>query len=255
MLALRLLNPADPTAPDSAHVQLLPARLPDRLPVQLPLPDKSRLIGSQIRGKESITVLLDSDQLPEAVLAFYRDFFTRAGWALNGTFPGGGFTSALQANSLTLCKGEQDPAIFVTALQPAGQPTDVRVSLALDPSRTPCGLGSGPSYPSQGLIPRLVFPADAQLRANGETDNSDYAESLAAIETTLDIGSLAGQMESQLEGAGWALRARNRGGPAAWSTWTVRDSRGQTWRGLFVIVDLASSPPQRYLFVRVDLER
>jgi hypothetical protein len=50
--ALRLAT--YPNDPSTQNAQLLPGKLPDHLPVDVPFPEGSRVIGSLIRNPESI---------------------------------------------------------------------------------------------------------------------------------------------------------------------------------------------------------
>src|SRR5262245_56232683 len=82
-------NPAIPPTPDEHQAALrdmaqrlliqpgpdacaldAPQLLLGQLPPEIPLPDGARLVGSLVRPLQS-TVVLDTDQSPEQVLAFY----------------------------------------------------------------------------------------------------------------------------------------------------------------------------------------
>src|SRR5258706_6920398 len=87
------------TYPNDSHTQnaqLLPGQLPDQLPVEIPLPEVSRVLGSLIRNPESIDMLLDTHLSPEQVLTFYRQRMQDAGWQTTDIYrPNrGGFMSS-----------------------------------------------------------------------------------------------------------------------------------------------------------------
>lgn len=81
-LAVRLLRarfPGDPEAAD--EMQLLVGEVPAGLPVELPLPPGSRVVGSLVRGNpRGISIVLDAEQPAEQVLEFYRERLSGAGW-------------------------------------------------------------------------------------------------------------------------------------------------------------------------------
>ena len=83
-LALRLATyPGDSR---TQNAQLLPSQLPDQLPVAIPFPEGSRVLGSLIRNPESIDMLLDTYLSPEQVLTFYRQRMEALGWQTTDIF-------------------------------------------------------------------------------------------------------------------------------------------------------------------------
>ena len=93
-LALRLATfPGDPR---TQNAQLLPGQIPDQLPVDIPFPEDSRVLGSLIRNPESITMLLDTHLSPEQALTFYRQRMQASGWQTTDIYRPhrGGFMSS-----------------------------------------------------------------------------------------------------------------------------------------------------------------
>ena len=78
-LALRVLNPS--WVPGIATQALLVVGgLPPNLPVALPLPKGSRLVGSYFDGRATTSILLDITLQEDQVLAYYDRELVAAGW-------------------------------------------------------------------------------------------------------------------------------------------------------------------------------
>jgi hypothetical protein len=71
--------------------QLLVGQLPPDLPVELPLPEGSRLLGSL--AVENPMIAIETHLAGEDVVTFYRERLTTAGWTVPEHFgpPQGGF--------------------------------------------------------------------------------------------------------------------------------------------------------------------
>src|ERR1700680_1295181 len=77
-LALRLSTfPGDPR---NDNPQLLVGQLPDNLAIPVPLPEKSLVLGTLIRGPEQIDIVLKSELSPDEVLSFYKERMAASGW-------------------------------------------------------------------------------------------------------------------------------------------------------------------------------
>jgi hypothetical protein len=75
--ALRLA--AYPNDPSTQNAQILPGQIPDKLPVEIPIPEDSRILGSLIRNPESIDILFNAHLSSEQVLSFYRKIMEAKG--------------------------------------------------------------------------------------------------------------------------------------------------------------------------------
>lgn len=84
-LAVRLLRVRFPGAPEASdETQLLVGQVPADLPVELPLPLGSRVVGSLVRGNpRGISIVLDAAEPAEQVLEFYRERLSGAGWRVS----------------------------------------------------------------------------------------------------------------------------------------------------------------------------
>ena len=117
--ALRLAT--YPGGSRTQNAQLLPGQLPDLLPVDIPIPEGSRILGSLIRNPENIDMLLNAQLSPEQVLSFYRQGMEAKGWQTTEIYlPNrGGFMpsgSRNQGGNETFYLGLLDPSLTVKDL-------------------------------------------------------------------------------------------------------------------------------------------
>ncbi len=218
LLATRMLwsyFPGDLESPED--VRLIVGALPDTLPVDVPLPDGCRVVGSMVRGRREISIVLDSDQPAEQVLGFYRERLTAAGWRVP-TLPGhGGFTSGFMDRRAIYCWGSRGPALYVYARPLSGGPTDVRLDLHLDARHSPCGQRfMGPEM--ENLIPFLSPPTGGRQSPEGGGGGGDSWRSYATLETDLDLAAVAEHYARQLEQAGWTRMGAGQDSSLAWNT-------------------------------------
>ena len=163
-LAERLLAPPDPgEAPQGRPPRLYPGRLPDGLPIELPMPDGAALVGGSTqdlgRGRWMTEVVLDIDRPAERFREGYRQQLFAAGWredkewlgpGRRGFVPAGlpGFFVRAAHRSPRLERrlrgrvpglprlfpdllrlGEDGPGLMVTAAERRTAPTDVRLRI------------------------------------------------------------------------------------------------------------------------------
>ncbi len=259
-LALRLAAAPSPYMPPAEREpQLFIGHLPPNLPIELPLPEDSRIVGSVV--SRATVIYLDVDLPTNAVLDFYRERMMAAGWS-EPQIPGmrhGGFVPAFfpLAHRVLLCKGEQGPSLTVIAYGAPGKPTDVRVELNTyeeNPEQSPCAQQRrmrermGPQI--WDIFPPLVPPSGAQQQPQGGGGGGDRWYTSAALQTDLALGDIRVHYEAQLQDAKWTRTASGESGPAAWSTWTFADEEAETWRALFFILREPEEPNAYHLFLQ-----
>ena len=88
---LRMMRPAFPSS--SAETQFLAGRMPN-LPVEIPLPDDGKIIGSLISG-DVTTIIFDTAMASRRVREFYNECLPPTGWRglERGPWDWGGFSS------------------------------------------------------------------------------------------------------------------------------------------------------------------
>jgi hypothetical protein len=254
-LALRLLRiqmHGDPDAP--GDTQLMVGTLPATLPVELPLPDGCRVLGSLVRPYLGLTVVLDCTQTSEQILDFYRERMTAAGWSeLEMPHRPSGFEPDYYGSRRTYCFGARGPALNIQALQRPGAPTEAQLNLQTDPVYSPCAQRHRPMG-MNSPIPSLSSPPGSRLMPRGSGGGNGSWHSEATLDTDLEPWAIAEHFASLLERAGWARTAAGRGGPLAWSTWTFHDSEHDPWSGLLLVLKRPATQRSYLLSVRVDAD-
>jgi hypothetical protein len=245
-----------PGAP-TQQTQIYVGKLPEKLPTDIPVPDGSRVIGSVVRGEESVQTVLDALQPPDGVLDFYRQRMQSAGWSAQdqSAAPSGGFVPSSLGSGLTFCQSRTGPSLFLNASAESGQPTDVRLTLNTNKTQAyPCSPQPGGVSPTEQLIPRLVAPVGARQiegGSGGSSTGSSYNSATLAIDQ--NAAALAAFYGDQLTQAGWTKQDSGQSGPVSWSMWSLRDKQGTSWKGLFFALDLPGTPSRRFVYVRVDM--
>ena len=79
-LATRLLQATYPGSTELNDVQLLAGKLPENMPVDLPIPDGARIVGSEVQEDKGIYVVLDVPMMPDQALDFYREALASQNW-------------------------------------------------------------------------------------------------------------------------------------------------------------------------------
>src|SRR5579863_9912745 len=260
-LAQRLLAPRYPHMPAPEHdPTLLVGRLPDASLLEVPLPPGSRVVGSLV-ADDSITIVLDCDQ-PDmmALLDFYRERMAAQGWQVPEMRhpPHGGFTSGgggVPLPYIHMCRGDRLADLQVTVLAREGQPTDLRLELRhyADPRHSPCAPQNQRPHFMPNVLPMLLPPTGAQQHSEGGNAGNAHASSTATVQTDLDPAALVAHFDQQLEKGGWMRADGGTAGLAGWSTWTLRDTEGQTWRGTLLVLRESDAPRQYFLMVRANL--
>ncbi len=260
-LAFRLAG--EPAA--GAHAHLYAARLPDTLPVDIPIPDHSDIIGAivvdQQPGAPSSSpphtrIFLDTPLSPLQIRAFYQDRLHAAEWTPAPSFlpSNGGFWGGVDEGgdpngvSDLFCRGQYGPSLSVNAGRVPGAPTQVLLQLDTQARPWMCApVDEAPSRTTFRRLPPLLLPPGAQplrswgggSRGNGEDTRG--ARSMTAIETSMDQQAVMAHCETQLETSGWVKQESRQDGPLTWSRWTFRGTDGEPWRGLLYVLALPAA--------------
>ena len=277
-LALRLAT--YPNDPSTQNAQLLPGQLPDQLPVDIPIPEGSYILGSLIRNPESIDMLLNAHLSPEQVLSFYRQRMEAKGWQTTdiyrpnrgGFMPSGSrsrggnetFYQGLRDPSLTIKdlessapwhdevnRNRSGPVLTVNAYPDKGNMTDLRLNLNMNGPFPPGPLPHMRGRPSRNifsLLPALEAPEGAEQTGGGGGGSLNSARSEATLVTNTDLLALVAHYNRQLEQAGCVLIDEGLNGPLAWITWTLKED-DKLWHGFFFI--LKELDQEYYLHLRM----
>jgi len=249
-LAHRLLARRSAGAPAPEEVQILVAQLPEDLPIEIPLPDGARIIGSLVRGGEGTEIVLDATQTVAQVLDFYRETLTAEGWIAFAYPTEGGFVPGIGRTGLTFCSGANNVVLWVGAFEAGDGPADVRLDLRTEPTLASCTKDAvAPKHP----IPLLEDPPGARQTTAGFGGSTDSYNAEVELKTELDSVTVEVHYSHQLKAAGWLRRDGGQSGPLAWSTWHYQDEGGQKWQGLLLVIALAEELDRQAVYLRVDL--
>jgi hypothetical protein len=224
---------------------LLPQQLPDDVPLDLPIPAESHLIGSITRSQQerpaSSLVVLDVAGSPADLLAAYREMLNHHGWRVVPHPPPGriGFLDALDTeSSSSFCAGRDSVELVVSAVPRAADLSEVRLYIDHVVGRPcPANWSLWPEQPNNtpggrpgGLLPRLYAPVGAERR-----DAGHEAAWLTILQTGWSATALEAHYAQQLAAAGWSRQASQPGAPLAWSTW--RAPEGVDARGVLAALE------------------
>jgi len=252
-LAERLVAPGVGPNGQPQTAVLLPGQLPGDLPLALPQPPNSRVIGSAVRKTDARAtgwdVVLDVPGVSADITTFFQQNLSGVGWNSppNRGVPGrgGGFqSSALPANSAYFCQSTRGPFLSVTTYAKTGGPNDVRVHIETS-NPGPCAATAGQPSLSE-RIPSLSSPPGVFVQGMGGSGSSTRSTSDATATTEQSAQALETAYAQQLMAAGWTRLAGGAEGPLAWSTWKVPGDGD--YEG-FLTVRETSAPNRRDLHV------
>ena len=242
-------------SPGQIGVAVLIGALPEGLPLELPVPQDSRVIGSTLRGPQTggTEVILDVDMAPDEVLTFYQEQLLQAGWEKAPQQPyGGGFVSASWPTA-SFCLNQDEAQIFLSAFEISGGPTDVRVNIQSSVQYSACDPQAyGPYDDGSGMIPELVSPEGTVVTSGGSSSGDGMADTSAVLQTELSPGELASQYADQLAEIGWTQVAQDAVPELAWSSWSRTVEEGQAWSGLLLVAANPVVPDRIFAWFRVE---
>jgi hypothetical protein len=261
-LFLRLLTyPGDPRVRKPA---LFVGKLPENFPIDIPVPENGRVLGTLVRSDDNIEIVLESDLTQNEVETFYRTQFTSQGWSQQEDFPHphmGGFTHSHFGphSQLIFCQGEQGASITLNSTPTASGITDIRLHVNLSREGNPC---SQPQrrwrhrmhHGIDEMIPALIPPENAEQSGGGSGGSDREWHSDATLKTDMELVALAQHYATQLSRAGWVQTNEGTSAPLAWHTWKFTDEDQQPWNGFFFILKRPDKAQEHTLYIRVDLE-
>ncbi len=263
-MIVRLVTfPGDPRV-NNPHVLI--GQIPEGLPFELPLPPDSIILGTLIRGPESASIILNVDQPPGLMLAWYREHMKEAGvqeLEMPGVAQRSGFTQTGIAAGMqaTFCYGSRGPSLMVNALSRDKDETKADVRLELDIKGMACRYFAKnrmqrPLFAS--LLPQLAPPPRSTQRIDsvGSSSTFDSVNSIATLilENDMSVVELASHYNTQLESSGWIRSDAGSAGPIAWSTWAFRDEDNELWYGSLFILRTPTQQPQYTLYIQAKMD-
>lgn len=263
-LALRLLvYPGDPRV---NKPRLFLGQIPANLPVEVPIPEQSYVVGTLARSEEQVEIVLTSNLKAEEVLSFYRERLKPLGWNEQddaelhrmGGFLHGHLDST---NHVTFCQSSYGAALTLNIMQLEGTTTDVRLDLNLDNENNPCApqqtrMRRHMRHPGlYEVIPSLSPPTGTQQQGGSGSSGMDEASTSATLKTDVTIDVVLKHYANQLSQAGWTQIAEGASGPLAWNTWKFTYEDQESWHGQFFILKTPEKQEDYFLFVRATWDQ
>jgi hypothetical protein len=254
----RWLTPIYPGAPEG-ETKVWIGELPDDLPVDIPLPEGSRVVASVQDLSPFKQIILDAPQTPEEITAFYAKALSEAGWqAAPQAASGGGFTGPADMGE-RYCLREDEAYLEVLSQERPGGASDVRLQLS-DPAEFNVCQERGAESMDAGmsLIPPLKAPRGARMTGGGGGSSAgggsgnESAYSSTDMETNLTAKDLLAHYNAQLEQAGWKLVDQGLSDVVGWSAWKLVDKEGGEWGGTLLVMESRLFPDRRFAMVSVE---
>lgn len=220
-----------------AQVGVYLGKLPEALPVELPIPKSAKIAGSVLVPNTTMTAVGDVPQSKDDVLAFYTDQLQALGWTEQGPR-----VSISKAQSqFTFCLKAKNLALQVSALEKAPNASDLRLLLLMDPKYGGClpiTHVEESSSMATDVSDLSVLASERLISQSGAGGTYDHSTTLI-FDTDLEVQAILDNFVKQLEAKGWRQLESGSGPSLHWSTWTYQDQEKQTWNG---VLDLFQSP-------------
>ena len=248
-LAIRYLEAPYLGETELQKVQLIPGKLPEQMPVQLPLPRGSEIFGSVLLGETEIGVVVDSDLDAEEVMAFYRQALASQNWTeMDVSGMERGFME--WSTGSFFCQGSNNTSIAIAAY-PQENGSEIRLDISTDPECSPCSFSGSDDWLKP--IPKLVAPRNASLsNQNFMTGCGNQVTISADVITELNSSALAAHFADQLIAANWTATSQEESGPAAWSTWEFEDEEDLIWDGFLTVLEVPGSEDKRFVMMQAN---
>lgn len=248
-LAIRYLEAPSFGETELQKVQLLPGMLPEKMPLELPLPRGSKVFGSVLIGETEIGVVVDSPLSPEEVMAFYRQALASQNWTdMDASGMERGFME--WSTGSFFCQESNDTSIAITAY-PHENGSDIRLDISTDPECSPCSFSGSDDWLKP--IPKLVAPRNSTLsNQNFMSGCGNQVTVSADVKTELNSSALAAHFADQLRAASWTSTSQEESGPAALSTWEFEDEEGLKWDGFLTVLEVPGSEDKRFVMTQAS---
>jgi hypothetical protein len=246
-------------------LRLLPGGMPADLPVQIPAPAGSRLVGGAVyegaTEPGNARVFLDAPGSPTAVLAFLEQELGQQGWHRRPFLyrvPYGGLQPAAAPRVDYFCAHGIDGGLDIAIVSTGGGWSRLQIggelNVTLPVCRDPNGVTVGvPPSPGSVDVPvPALYAPDGSHTESRPVNRWNYRSPVheqITLETDIDAAALESHYARQLEAAGWSWQSGEREAHQAQSTWR-RTALGE-WQATLVVRD-GAGPGTRLVSLRVE---
>jgi hypothetical protein len=261
ILTLRLLASryGAPRAEGVDQLELLPGRLPDGLPVEIPVPDGGTVVAS-FAWPFHAAIVLESSLPPPECFDAYIARLEASGWEVrpfggeHGSFPS---VDAPPGNRTFLCHPSTGSFLSIDVLQLQNGNTEIELDLSTDPHDPRCFQHEESRRRLAAAIPAIYDRLPTLLPPRGATQGGETGErdeesatAIGFLYTDLDLSVIANHYRRQMEEQGWTLRESGHGEKAAWSTWTSHDGAEERHGALWCAARIQDDPAVYLLHVQ-----
>lgn len=258
---------------DDLQPRLLPGRIPEDCPLQMPMPPHTRLLGT-LAHRHRFVIMLESELPLNEASNWYRTQLAALEWKERGKErvwpeeqPTGesSWSDGRPAVELTFWNPSIRPLlvghVWVTLVEREDVTTLVHLHVMLNrdafylyqaqPKQPEPPDILGPLHRAVRLLPTLFAPADAQLRDEESHVGPAEIQMTAEVTTPLDLVALGQHYTKQLHRT-WTQTEAGGSGPFVWSTWqfTSTDPEPVPWSALVLILKVPDKPDHYTLELR-----
>jgi hypothetical protein len=244
-LALGLLM--RPNDPWEVQPRLFVGKIPENLPLELPVPEQTEVLGTLARNASTVDIVLESTLTAKEIQSFYRTRLTALGWQEPDEdlpYHPGGFVrhpgpppqmpDSFLRHTITFCHDASGAGLAITVFPQEDHTTRVRLELALERYRNRCAELARIRQQAQGMMPKLIPylfpPPGAQQHSRSSGGGWREVDRAAVLTTTLGLQDVAEHYGEQLHRAGWTQTGQGVSGPLAWQTWHCISDEQQLWK-------------------------
>jgi hypothetical protein len=233
----------------ATKLQVIPGDLPEAWELELPLLERTRVIGTILaeggNGPQT-QVFLDVAEAMEAVEDAYRTSLATQG--LREIVPFGISVPAPSPHwrSLSFCARNVDVRVLIQRMEE----TLTHVSLSLETfSASPCITAD---FSHRAPLPaQLTAPPGRHwgISSSGNDELGSVHQYLT-IETPLSLQEIIEHYANQLEANGWEQVEAGHTENTAWSVWKFLDQRNRPWSSIILVFDNPLRPDRKSITIR-----
>ena len=270
---------------NTAESQLLASELPPQLPIKLPLPENTEIIGS-LYTDDHFRILLEVPESPERVELFYQHQLSSDSWEKCEIPPriskqSGFMSSGYKPFEMNIfCHRELGWELFFNTHPSQPNHTDLRLEIRKITPETFCEI-----HPTEDVsllnqesqedilealikqisLPILIAPEKAEVlflnpiggsgiqyshKRDGKTRLGAYFSN-AFVKTQLSIEDLAAHYFDQMPKYNWEKVSEIKQGKIAVGLWTFQNQRGDTFQAAIDVIQNQNLPQQYSANLRI----
>jgi hypothetical protein len=254
--------------PNVENPQLLVGSLPDPLPIHIPMPKGTRVIGTLVRGSRSLDIILEVPLTNTEVRNFYAQELKEEGWEPPEGMPDmgmrhGGFApgfARMGMGSYEFYTHNSGVNLNVQIANEAQGQSDVRLTLNKNENTRATRMRRQrmqQRHDTFSMLPTLQPPEGAFQHGGGGSSGGNgevHTSAVLILQDALSITDIIDHYAKQLVNANWAQTDAEVATHSAWSAWEFRDEFDEQWQAMFSLVKLPGEGIRYQLNLRAELK-